>query len=88
MAKGPKTEWLFRYKYQKPGGEEEHACWVRWLAECARWPTEDELSSGVYQLLMPKVWRRVRFRTVDTVEQFWDITTMDRYVRPRLDEPI
>ena len=72
MAKGPNMEWMFRWRYPKPGDENEHTTFVNSVLELDTWPTEEQLHDGSFVMLFPSHWRRGPFMKCVTMDEFWD----------------
>ena len=51
QKKGPKILWWFRILHPKPGDEDLHGRWVKWLQETGAWPTNFE--DGTWADLFP-----------------------------------
>ena len=73
MNRGPKTEWMFRYHYPRPGKEQEHREWRQWLLEKSMWPSEGQLLDESYQMMMPSEWRRGPYKGLRTLDEFAEV---------------
>jgi len=70
---------MFRWQFPKPGQEQEHEDWKRWVLETQQWPSENQLEDQSYQILMPTAWRRRCYQSLTNFEQFADMKRRRRW---------
>ena len=70
--------WLFRFYFPKPGEEDFHEEWKRWLSDQKIWPTLDELADGTYEKFLPKQWRTCEYKEIQLLEELAAVRSRKR----------